>query len=178
MILLLLQLYVSFLLIGVSAYGGGITAISLIQYEIVTQRGWLSAVQMRDVITLAQMTPGPIAINAATFTGYRVAGVPGSLVASLAVITPGLLLLAGYAFFVSRLRSTDLLNRVKTAMQPGILALILFAIYTFGSISIDGLLSGAFAVATFLLILTLGRRVHPIVWILAFGALGTVFFRS
>jgi chromate transporter len=175
---LLIQLYVSFLLIGVSAYGGGITAISLIQYEIVTQRSWLTAVQMREVITLAQMTPGPIAINAATYTGYKVAGLAGSLVASLAVITPGILLLAAYAFLVSRARSTALLDRVKTALQPGILALILLAVYTFGSISIDGLATGAIAAGAFLLVLSLGRRVHPVLWILGAGLLGAAFLRG
>ena len=59
---ILIQLYVSFLLIGVSAYGGGVATISLIQYEIVAAHGWLTASQMGDVITIAQMTPGPIAI--------------------------------------------------------------------------------------------------------------------
>ncbi len=165
-------------MIGISAYGGGITAISLIQHQIVAQKGWLTALQMREVITLAQMTPGPIVINAATFTGYRIAGIPGSLVASLAAITPGILLLAAYLFLVSRIRSTTVLDRIKVSLQPGILALILFAVYTFGSTAVDGFATGALAAAAFLLVLFLGRRVHPVLWILLSGLLGTILFRS
>jgi chromate transporter len=175
---ILLQLYVSFLVIGVSAYGGGIATISLIQYEIVAAHGWLTASQMGDVITLAQMTPGPIAINAATLTGYKIAGIGGSLVASLAVITPGILLLAGYTLLVSRLRSTTLLDRVKLALQPGILALIAYAVYTFGSIVIHGLASGAIAAAAFVGIFFFGRKVHPIFFILAAGLIGIALFRG
>lgn len=175
---ILLQLYASFLLIGVSAYGGGIATISLIQYEIVAAHGWLSASQMREVITLAQMTPGPIAINAATFTGYKIAGIPGSLVASLAVITPGILLLAGYTFIVSRLESTSGLDRAKMALQPGILALIVYAVYTFGSIAIDGFATGAIAAAVFAAMLFLPRKIHPVFLILAAGAIGIAIFRG
>jgi len=176
--MILFQLYLSFLLIGISAYGGGVATISLIQYEIVTAHGWLTAQQMGEVITLAQMTPGPIAINAATLTGYRVAGIGGSLLASLAVITPGVLLLAGYTFLVSRLRSTDLLDRIKLALQPGILALIAYAVYTFGSIVIDGTAGAVIAAVVFAGVLAFGRRVHPVFFILAAGLIGIAVFRS
>ena len=177
MIGILLQVYASFFLIGISAYGGGIATIALIQYEIVFAHGWLTAAQMRDVITLAQMTPGSIAINSATLTGYKIGGISGALVASLAVITPGILLLTAYTLAVSHLRSRDGLNRVKTALQPGILALIIFAVYTFGSISIDGVITGGIAAAAFFGILFTGRRVHPVLIILAAGLLGIAIFR-
>ncbi len=174
---ILLQLYVSFLLIGISAYGGGIATIALIQYEIVTVHGWLTATQMRDVITLSQMTPGPIAINSATLTGYKIAGIGGALLASLAVITPGILLLIMYILGVSHLQSKDTLNRVKISLHPGILALIIYAVYTFGKVSIDGLVTGGIAAVAFFAILFGGRKVHPVLVVIAAGLLGIAIFR-
>ena len=174
---ILLQLYASFFLIGISAYGGGIATIALIQYEIVTQHAWLTAAQMRDVITIAQMTPGPIAINSATLTGYKISGISGAFVASLAVISPGILLLIGYALAVSHLRSQDTLNRAKMALHPGILALIIYSVYTFGSISIDGFITGGIAAAAFFAVLFGGQKVHPVIVIIAAGLIGIAIFR-
>ncbi|HDL84720.1 MAG TPA: chromate transporter [Candidatus Acetothermia bacterium] len=173
---ILFQLYASFFLIGISAYGGGIATIALIQYEIVSMHGWLTATQMRDVITIAQMTPGSIAINSATLTGYKICGIGGALLASLAVITPGVLLLIGYTLTVSHLRSKDALNRVKLALHPGIIALIIYSVYTFGSISIDGFITGGIAAAAFFAILFAGHKVHPVLIIIAAGLLGIAIF--
>jgi len=173
---ILFHLFASFFLIGISAYGGGIATIALIQHEIVAVHGWLTATQMRDVITIAQMTPGPIAINSATLTGYKICGIGGALLASLAVITPGILLLIGYTLTVSHLRSKDTLNRVKLALHPGIIALIIYSVYTFGSVSIDGLTTGGIAAAAFLAMLFTGRRVHPVLIIIAAGLLGIAIF--
>jgi len=174
---ILLPLYASFLLIGVSAYGGGIATIALIQYEIVTKHGWLTAIQMRNVITIAQMTPGPIAINSATLTGYKIAGIGGAHIASLAVITPGILLLIVYSLILSHLQSRDSLDRVKMALHPGIIALIIYSVYTFGSISINGFITGGIAAAAFFAILFTGKKVHPVIVIIAAGLLGIAIFR-
>lgn len=173
---ILLQLYGSFFLIGISAYGGGIATIALIQYEIVSMHGWLTATQMRDVITIAQMTPGSIAINSATLTGYKICGIGGALLASFAVITPGVLLLIGYTLTVSHLRSKDTLNRVKMSLHPGIIALIIYSVYTFGSISITGFITGGIAAAAFFAILLAKQKVHPVLIIIAAGLLGIVIF--
>ena len=79
-----LQLFLSFLQIGALSFGGGYAAMPLIQAQIVTEHQWLSMSEFTDLVTIAEMTPGPIAINAATFVGTRLAGVPGALTA-----TPG-----------------------------------------------------------------------------------------
>ena len=78
--MILLQLFWSFLQIGLFSFGGGYAAMPLIQAQIVTQHGWLGMAEFTDLVTISQMTPGPIAINAATFVGLRVAGVSGALV--------------------------------------------------------------------------------------------------
>ena len=83
-----LQLFLSFLKIGLFSFGGGYAALPLIQGQVVTAHGWLSTGEFTDLITISQMTPGPIAINGATFVGIKIAGLPGAFVATLGCITP------------------------------------------------------------------------------------------
>ena len=73
------QLFLSFLQIGAFSFGGGYAAMPLIQNQVVTLHGWLNLAEFTDLVTISQMTPGPIAINAATFVGTRIAGTPGAL---------------------------------------------------------------------------------------------------
>ena len=109
-----LKLFLSFLQIGLFSFGGGYAAMPLIQEQVVTQHGWLTMTEFTDLITISQMTPGPIAINAATFVGSKIAGVPGSVAAtkwSMVVIFGICLLL---------LRKTKL-NPVVVMMLAGVM---------------------------------------------------------
>ena len=83
-----LQLFLAFLQIGAFSFGGGYAAMPLIQEQVVTKYAWLTQTDFTDLVTIAEMTPGPIAINAATFVGNQAAGIPGALVATLGVILP------------------------------------------------------------------------------------------
>jgi chromate transporter len=84
------QLFYSFFKIGLFTIGGGYAMLALIRQEILL-RGWMTAQEFVDVVGIAEVTPGPIAINSATFVGFRTAGIPGALAASLAVVLPSLL---------------------------------------------------------------------------------------
>ena len=77
-----LQLFLSFLQIGALSFGGGYAAMPLIEAQIVTTHGWLTMTEFANLVTIAEMTPGPIAVNAATFVGTKIAGVPGALAAT------------------------------------------------------------------------------------------------
>ena len=83
-----LQLFLSFLQVGLFSFGGGYAAMPLIQNEEVVRHGWLGLSEFTDLITISQMTPGPIAINSATFVGIKIAGVPGAIVATIGCILP------------------------------------------------------------------------------------------
>ena len=82
-----LQLFLSYLKIGFFGFGGGYAMLSLIQNEVVVQNGWMSNAEFADIVAISQMTPGPIAINSATYVGYTVAGFWGSVVATVAADT-------------------------------------------------------------------------------------------
>ena len=83
-----LQLFLSFLQIGAFSFGGGYAAMPLIQEQVVLQHSWLTMDSFSNLVTIAEMTPGPIAVNAATFVGTQIAGIPGAIVATLGCILP------------------------------------------------------------------------------------------
>jgi len=119
----MIKLAVSFMLIGLGAYGGGMVTIPLIQHELVQNRQWLKFDEMGQILAIAQITPGPIAINAATFTGYRLSGVPGALLATAAVILPSLLILSVYigdrGGYIALTADPERLNALVGKIQKG-----------------------------------------------------------
>ena len=119
-----LQLFWSFLQIGALSFGGGYAAMPLIQEQIVTQHSWLSLQEFADLVAIAEMTPGPIAINAATFVGTRLAGVSGALTATLGCILPSCLLLTLLSRLYLRYRELDTLQGVLASLRPAVVAMI------------------------------------------------------
>jgi chromate transporter len=179
--MILLSLFISFFLIGIGAYGGGMVAISLIYHEIVAVHSWLTFEQMKEVITLAQMTPGPIAINAATFIGYRLGGLAGAALATFAVICPSLLILflAGLfinsVFFHKHVASKIDFKRLTRALEPGILALLLYAVWTFGRSALTGWFPAVLAAVSLVLIF-LFKKINPIFVVLLAGMVSILVY--
>ena len=114
-----LQLLLSYLKIGFFGFGGGYAMLSLIQNEIVVQRGWLTSEQLTDIIAISQVTPGPIAINSATYVGYAVTGtVWGAALATLAACIPSLTLMLAATKFYLRLRANRYVSGAMEGMKP------------------------------------------------------------
>lgn len=123
-----LQLLWVYLKIGLFGFGGGYAMLSLIQNEIVVQRGWLSAEELADIIAISQITPGPIAINCATYVGYSVTGtIWGSALATFAVCVPSLSLMLLITHFYLRLQSNRYMSGAMEGMKPMMIGMILAA---------------------------------------------------
>jgi len=124
-------LFFTFIRIGLGAFGGGLATIPFIHHELVVSHAWLSEREFAEVVSLAQMTPGPVAINAATYVGYRLGGVAGSLVATIAVVAAPLALVAVAAWFLSRAsgRTKAWAERVQRALRPVVAAMLLGAFW-------------------------------------------------
>lgn len=120
----LVELFLSFLQIGLFSIGGGYAAIPLIRYQTVILHGWLTESQFLDLATIAEMTPGPIAINGATFVGLQVAGIPGAIVATLGCIFPSLILVSILAWVYRKYRTLPLLQSILSSLRPAVVALI------------------------------------------------------
>jgi chromate transporter len=121
---MLLQLFISFFKVGSLSFGGGLAALPLIQEEIVIKHAWLSMYEFTDLISIAEMTPGPIAVNSATFVGIRLAGFPGALVATLGCITPSIIIVSILAYLYFRFRNLSIIQSVLKALRPAVVALI------------------------------------------------------
>ncbi|OUP48821.1 chromate transporter [Lachnoclostridium sp. An181] len=119
-----LQLFFSFLQIGLFSFGGGYAAMPLIQGQIVTAHKWLSMAEFTDLITISQMTPGPIAVNSATFVGIKIAGIPGAIIATAGCILPSCLIVTLIAKFYLKYRNMDVLQGVLATLRPAVVAMI------------------------------------------------------
>lgn len=119
-----LQLFWSFLQIGALSFGGGYAAVPLIEAQIVTGRAWLSMTEFANLVTIAEMTPGPIAVNAATFVGTKIAGVPGALAATFGCILPSCLLVTFIAKLYLKYRKLSALQTVLSTLRPAVVAMI------------------------------------------------------
>ena len=119
-----LQLFLSFLQIGAFSFGGGYAAMPLIQNQVVQLHPWLSQSEFTDLITISQMTPGPIAINSATFVGTRIAGMPGALAATAGCVLPSCILVTLLAKIYLKYRNLSLLQGVLKSLRPAVIAMI------------------------------------------------------
>lgn len=175
-----LQLFISFLQVGLFSIGGGYAAMPLIQNQVVDLHPWLNLQEFTDLITIAEMTPGPIAVNSATFVGVRIAGIPGAIIATLGCITPALVLLSLLAYVYQKYRDLSVLQNVLACLRPVVVALILGAglsilsMVCFGGQppalqAVDWIGTGSFVVA---FILLRKFRWNPILTMCLCGAVG------
>lgn len=167
-----MELVISFLKIGAFSFGGGYAMVPFIEQEVIFRHGWLSLERFLDVMAISAVTPGPVAINAATFIGYRVGGVWGSVSATTAVVLPSFVIMFIAGMLLERYRNVALLKRMFSGVRPAAFALIaVAAISTGSSLKYDittvvvGLAS--FAAITF-------TRIHPILILAAAGASGVI----
>ncbi len=119
-----LELFWSFFQVGLFSIGGGYAAMPLIQAQVVDQHGWLSLSEFIDVITISQMTPGPIGINSATFVGIKIAGIGGALVATLGCVLPSCIIVLTLAHFYFKYQSLTAVRGILNGLRPAVVAMI------------------------------------------------------
>lgn len=190
--MIFLELFYTFIKIGLFSFGGGYGMLSVIQGEVVTRHAWLSAAEFTDIVAISQMTPGPIGINSATYVGYTAVlnatgseafAVAGSLVASFAVMLPSIVLMLIVARFLIKFSSHRYVEAVFKGLRPAVVgliasaALLLMTEENFGSpvvapvqfwVSV-GLFVAAFVAMKFF-------KVSPILILVLAGAFGGVFY--
>lgn len=121
------QLFLSFLYIGAFSFGGGYAALPLIEEIIVENNAWLTITEFADLATISQMTPGPIAINSATFIGLRIAGFWGAIAATIGNVLPSLILVSFIAYIYSKYSKLGLLQTVLDTLRPAVVSMIAVA---------------------------------------------------
>ena len=121
---MILQLFLAFCQIGLFSIGGGYASLPLIQAQVVETHAWLTMNEFADIVTISQMTPGPIAINAARFVGTRIAGLPGAIVATLGSVFPSFVIVIVFAVLYRRYHTLKLVQGVLGSLQPAVVGLI------------------------------------------------------
>ena len=119
-----LELFWGFLKIGLFSFGGGYAAMPLIQEQVVSTHNWLSMAEFTDLITISQMTPGPIAINSATFVGIKIAGIPGALASTAGCILPSCIIVLMIAKLYMKYRGMHMLQGILNSLRPAVVAMI------------------------------------------------------
>ena len=181
-----LELFVSFFQIGLFSIGGGYAAMPLIQHQAVDLHAWLSMKQFADLIAIAEMTPGPIAINAATFVGIQTAGLPGAVIATLGCVLPSCVIVMTLAFLYYRFRELPMVQGVLQGLRPAVVALIasaglsllLLAFFGQRTLPADGSGIDFIAVIIFGVALFVLRKwkVNPIYVMAGAGAAGVLLY--
>ncbi len=119
-----IELLLSFFQIGLFSFGGGYAALPLIEQELIHAQGWITNQQFIDILTLSEMTPGPIAINAATFSGNQIAGVFGGIIATVGVTLPSVIIVQILAYFYFKYKNISMVQGIIQGLRPAVVALI------------------------------------------------------
>lgn len=179
-----LELLWSFFQIGLFSIGGGYAAMPLIQHQVVDLHGWLNMTQFADIVTISQMTPGPIAINSATFVGTRVAGLPGAIVATVGCVLPSCIIVLFLAFLYERYRGLGVVQGILAGLRPAVVALIAsaglsllaLALCGEGSISAENIQWLSVAIFAVGFVILRKWKPDPILVMVASGAAGLVLY--
>ena len=171
----LLRLFISFTKVGVFAYGGGPSMIPLVQEEVVDVHGWMTIEEFTDALAMGYALPGPIATKMAAYIGYKVAHIPGLLVALLGTVFPSLLMMMILALFFFKYKDTPIAQAMLKAVRPAVVGLLLVVVWEMCPKSVTSWHTGLIACGAFVAIYFL--NLHPALAIVATAAIGLAFYR-
>ncbi len=170
-----LDIFFTFLKIGLFSFGGGYAMLPLIQQEVVTAHNWISAKEFIDVVAISQITPGPISINSATYIGFKTAGIPGSVLATLGVITPSIILMVIISKFFIKFKNNKYVENAFLSLRPATIGLIAAAAIMVAQSSFIDFKSVIIFAAAFLL--SYVYKLDPILLTVLSAAAGLLLYR-
>ena len=171
-----MEIFVVFFKIGLFTIGGGYAMLPIIQKEVVETKGWMDDEEFLDALSLTNSLPGPLAINAATFVGYRVCKVKGALAAVLGAASPSVIIILAVAMVFSHLTEYPVVQHIFNGIRPAVVALILYAVIKLAkSAKLTEYFNWLIALAAVAAIVLLG--LHPIIVVIA-AALYGLFIRG
>lgn len=175
---LLWQIFISFLKIGPVTFGGGYAMIPLIESEVVERRKWMKTSAIADVFAIAESIPGAIAINSATFIGYRVAGVAGAIAAMIGILLPTFFIVIVLSIFFLKVQHHPKIESAFVAIRATIVALIAYAAIKIGKTAVVDKTTVGFIILTVSVLFF--THLHPIILIVIGGTMGvaTIFVKK
>jgi chromate transporter len=173
---MLFDIFKTFFKIGAFTIGGGYAMIPIIQKEVVDNKNWMKNEEFLDAIAVTNSLPGPLAINSATFVGYKTAGIPGAFAAALGAIIPSFSIILIIAIFFSNFSNNTVLDHVFAGVRPAVVALIVYALVKLAKSA--GITKINIAIGTVALAAILLFKLHPIVVIILAGIAGMFIFKG
>jgi chromate transporter len=174
----ILSLFWTFFKIGAFTFGGGYAMVPLIQREIAENKGWITEEDILDIIAIAESTPGPIAINSATFVGLKVAGFWGAVMSTFGVVLPSFVIISVIATVLREFSEYRAVKYAFTGIRAGVLALILKAVFGMYKKCPKGSLSYIVMASSFVLVALLKVNVlYVIIACAVFGLLGSLILK-
>lgn len=169
-----LKLFLAYFKIGLFSFGGGLAMLPFIQEELIENNGWITPKEFIDMLAISQVTPGPIAINAATFLGFNINGVLGSAIATFSVIFPSFLIIIIIAHFLEKFKNSKYVEWIFGGIRPVVLGLVASALYLVGKESIVDVKGAILALIIFFLVGF--KKINPIICIIGAGITGILIY--
>ncbi len=183
---LYIKLFLSFVQIGMFSVGGGYAAIPLIQEQVVHTNNWLTMQEFADIVTIAEMTPGPVLVNSATFVGMQIAGMPGAIIATIGSIFPSTIIILTLAYLIKKFKDLLAVQGILNGLRPAVVALIssaglsllFLALWDNSSMTINLSDTNIVALVSFLIAFFVLRKfkLSPILVMLCTGIVGLFFY--
>lgn len=171
---LLLQVCFSFLKIGAFSFGGGYAVLAFIQREVVDGHGWIHPADFVNIVAIAEMTPGPIAVNSSTFVGYNLFGIGGGILCSACTLLIPFLLSLIVSIYFTKFKDNKYLKNALFGIRPAVIGLIAASCLSVAKISITSLYSLIFFGVA--LVMVWKFKVNPIITLVTCGGLGALFY--
>jgi chromate transporter len=173
---ILLKLFITFFKIGAFTFGGGYAMLPLIQREVVEKNEWLTMEEFIDILAIAEVTPGPVAINTSTYVGYKMAGFKGAMFCTLGTVLPSFTIILLIAKYFWEYRQNAIVEKIFLGIRPAVAALIFSAVYKLGKnmeLNIFKVIGALFTVLAIVVF-----DISPIIIIIA-AALGSIgYFKN
>lgn len=173
---MLMELYSVFFKMGAFTFGGGYAMLPILQEELVVKRNWVSDDELLDYYAIGQVTPGIIAVNTATFIGYKQKGIIGGIIATLGLVSPSIILISIISNFMKQFQSNQTLQHAFSGIQVVVVALIISVAIRMGKQTIKDKIGAVLAVSSFFLIVLF--NISPVIVVIASGILGLILYKG
>lgn len=173
----LLELFVRFLKIGIVGFGGGWAILPIIEREIVEEAKWLTRAEYLNMVAIAGSTPGPVAVNAATYVGFKLAGPLGAFIATTAVVLPPFITISLIIYVLTNYLSNKYIQALLNGLKAAVLGLIILALYTtvkqiYMSLPETTQIVSILAIIVLMITFTLVFKIHPLISLLISALIG------
>lgn len=169
------KLYAAFFRIGGLTFGGGLTMLPMLKYELVEKNGWVTEEELLDYYAVGQCTPGIIAVNVSTFVGFRKKGIPGAIFSTLGMISPSLIIVSILAFFLEQFMSNQIVAHAVGGIKVVVCALMLQTVITMAKKNLVSAVCYVVAILAFLL--ALFTPVPTVLLVLVAGTIGIIMYK-